>query len=196
MFRFIIPIILIVISVLTFVLFTNPIYGEVTEMRATSASYEEALANAKNLQSVRESLLTKYNGFSSEDVNRLKKLLPDNVDNIRLILEIQGIASKYSMQIKNVKYDAKKAAGVEADTPQNAAQAREQVRDYGIFDMEFSTEGSYDNFVKFVRDMEKSLRVVDITAVTFSSVEGASAQSIANNVYKYDFKIKTYWLKK
>lgn len=196
MFKFIIPTILIVVSVILFVVFTNPIYGEVTEMRATSASYEEALSNAKNLQSVRESLLSKYNGFSAEDITRLKKLLPDNVDNIRLILEIQGIASTYGMQIKNVKYDAKKASGVEPETPQNSATAREQVRDYGIFDMEFSTEGSYDNFVKFVRDMERSLRIVDITSVTFSSVDGASTQNIANSVYKYDFKIKTYWLKK
>lgn len=196
MFKFIIPTILIGISVLLFALFTNPIYGDVTGLRATSASYEEALANAKNLQSVRESLLSKYNGFSTEDVARLKKLLPDNVDNIRLILEIQGIASNYGMQIKNVKYDAKKAAGVETETPQNAAAAREQVRDYGVFDMEFSTEGSYDNFVKFVRDMERSLRIVDVTSVAFSSVDGASAQSLANNIYKYDFKIKTYWLKK
>src|SRR5574343_1394658 len=163
MFRYIIPTILLAVSVGLFVLFTNPTYKEVQGLRATVASYDEALYNAKKLQAVREQLLTKYNGFSQSDVERLKKLLPDNVDNIRLILEIQGIASNYGMQIKNVKYDAKKVAGSPTDAPQTATAAREQSKDYGVFDMEFSTEGSYDGFVKFVRDMEQSLRIVDVT---------------------------------
>src|SRR3990167_11138755 len=118
MFKFIIPTILIFISVGLFMLFTNPIYTETSVLSTQASSYEEALANAKQLQSVREDLLTKYNGFPQEDILKLKKLLPDNVDNIRLILEIQGIASNYGMQIKNVKYDAKKAAGIEPDLPQ------------------------------------------------------------------------------
>lgn len=196
MFQFIVPTILVAASVLVFVFFTNPTYKDVSAFREQAASYEEALGNAKNLQAVRDQLLAKYNSFTPEDVSRLRKLLPDNVDNIRLILEIQGIASNYGMQIKNVKYDAKKAAGVSSDTPQNTAQAREQVMPYGVFDMEFSTEGSYTNFVKFVQDMEQSLRIVDITSVTFSSVDGATPQNISSNIYKYDFKIKTYWLKK
>lgn len=196
MFKYIIPIILVVISVLVFVFFTNPLYGDVKVLRERSSSYESALGNAKNLQAVRDDLLTKYNGFSQENISRLQKLIPDNVDNIRLILEIQGIASNYGMQIKNVKYDAKAAAGVTSNVPQNAAASREQSVGYGTFDMEFSTEGSYTNFVNFVRDIEQSLRIVDITSVTFSSIDGINPQNIANNVYKYDFKIKTYWLKK
>jgi len=149
MFKFFIPTVLIAISIALFVFFTNPLYKEISVLRAKSASYEQALTNAKELQTFRDELLNKYNGFSREDVTRLKKLVPDNVDNIRLILEIQGIASNYGMQIKNVKYDAKKAAGLESTVPQNANASREQVKDYGTFDMEFSTEGSYNNFVKF-----------------------------------------------
>jgi hypothetical protein len=69
--------------------------------------------------------------------------------------------------------------------------------DYGVWNLEFSTEGSYNNFIKFTKDMEKNLRLVDIASVTFSAADGAgsSKSSIANDVYKYSFKIKTYWLK-
>lgn len=196
MFKFIVPITLIIISVLVFVLFTNPLYKDASVFRERASSYDSALTNAKNLQAVRDQLLTKYNGFPQEDILKLQKLVPDNVDNIRLILEIQGIASNYNMQITNVKYDANKAAGITSNVPQNVADSREQSLGYGIFEMEFSTEGTYDNFIKFIEDVEQSLRIVDITSVTFSSVGGVSAQNSATSTYKYDFKIKTYWLKK
>ena len=195
MFKYIIPTTLTAIAIGLFVLFTNPIYKDVQGLRAQVASYDQALTNAEQLRAVREQLLLKYNGFSKDNVTKVQKMIPDNVDNIRLILEIQGMASAYGMQIKNVKYDAKVASGVDV-VPQNAAASADQNKIYGIFDMEFSTEGTYDNFVKFVSDMERSLRIVDINSVTFSSSDSTIVTSPANTVYKYDLKFKTYWLKK
>ena len=196
MFKYIIPTTLTAIAIGLFVVFTNPIYQDVQGLRTQVASYDQALTNAEQLRAVREQLLQKYNGFSKDNIAKVSKMVPDNVDNIRLILEIQGIASAYGMQIKNVKYDAKAAAGVETVVPQNATASADQNKIYGIFDMEFSTEGTYDNFVKFVSDMERSLRIVDINSVTFSSSDSTIVTSPANTVYKYDLKFKTYWLKK
>jgi Tfp pilus assembly protein PilO len=194
MFKYIIPTTLTAIAIGLFVIFTNPIYKDVQGLRAQVASYDQALTNAEQLRAVREQLLLKYNGFSKENIAKVQKMIPDNVDNIRLILEIQGMASAYGMQIKNVKYDAKVAAGVDI-VPQNAAASADQNKIYGIFDMEFSTEGTYDNFIKFVGDMEHSLRIVDINSVTFSSSDSMATTPL-NTVYKYDLKFKTYWLKK
>lgn len=70
------------------------------------ASYNEALNNSKALEAERDKLTQKYNSFDPENLSKLQKLLPDNVDNIRLILEIEKIASPYGMVLKNVKYDA------------------------------------------------------------------------------------------
>ena len=57
-------------------------------------------------------------------------------------------------------------------------------------DISFSIEGSYQNFLKFVGDLDKSLRIVDVQSVTFSSLSDKDASS-----YLYNFKIRTYWLK-
>ncbi len=56
---------------------------------------------------------------------------------------------------------------------------------------------SYNNFINFTKDMEKNLRLVDISSVEFSAAEGSSNSKSgnSNDVYKYNFKIKTYWLK-
>jgi hypothetical protein len=50
MMRFIMPIILIIISVTVFFLFTNGIYTEIGDLNKTVASYDTALNNARSLK--------------------------------------------------------------------------------------------------------------------------------------------------
>jgi Tfp pilus assembly protein PilO len=127
-------------------------------------------------------------------LDRIKKFLPDNVDNIKLVLEINRVAEQYGLQVKNIKYDlAKPAIPVGS---QFVAQAKAgPVKDYSDFDLEFSLQGSYGNFVNFMESLERSLRIVDIESISFSSTEALSPTGAPTDNYKYDLKIKTYWLK-
>ena len=201
MFRFITPIILFGVSVAAFFFYINPTYKEIKVLQAQQASYDQALNNSRQLQSVRDVLVGKYNTFAAEDIKKLKKMLPDAVDNIRLIIDIDGIASKYGMKLTNVKYDTStktaSASGVPQPIQGSGTDLLAQTKPYGSFDLEFSTKGSYANFTSFVKDLEKSLRIVDVNSVSFSSTEGdiSTGSTGASAPYKYDFKIKTYWLK-
>lgn len=198
MMRFILPIVLIGIAIAGFFAFTAPVYNSISELRAQGASYNEALDNSKALENERDKLTAKYNAIDRNNLARIQKLLPENIDNIRLILEIEQIASPYGMVLKDVKYNATSADTANTvGAVQGGAIAKPVARDYGIFDLEFSTSGSYDNFIKFTRDLESNLRIVDISSVSFSSeaIPGANLATISPEVYKYDFKIKTYWLK-
>ena len=200
MTRFIMPIILIGIAVTIFFTFTNPIYSDLSGLQAQVASYNDALNNSKALESERDALTAKYNAIDPNNLAKLQKLLPDNVDNVRLILEIQQIASPYGMTLTDVKYNATNtAAGAAAGTTvQGGTAANAAPKDYGIFDLEFSTSGTYDDFINFTKDLESNLRIVDISSISFSSGltnAGASIQKNSVEAYKYDFHIKTYWLK-
>ena len=195
MFRFITPIILIGLAIAGFFMFTSPLYNDISELRTQVASYNEALNNSKALENERDKLTKKYNDLNPENLVKLQKLLPDNVDNIRLILEIEKVATPYGMVLKDVKYDAtSKDAKGQAGTAQtvNTASA---YKDYGTWNLAFSTEGTYDNFLSFLKDLEKNLRVVDIVSIQFSSNTGIGANPSSSLVYKYSFIIKTYWLK-
>lgn len=191
MFRFIVPILLLVVSVGTFLLYIDPAYGDIKSLRTDSASYDEALNNSKILQSIRGELSDKYKNFPATDLDRLKKLLPDNVDNIRLILQIQRIAAPYGMTLKNVKFDVVAPVQTQAGFATGGAVASAPKKNYEGFDLEFSTEGSYTNFTAFLQDLEKSLRIVDVNSISFTS----STATPGSDIYKYDFKIKTYWFK-
>jgi len=199
MLKFITPFILLGVSITAFFMYINPAYKDIQELRSKQSSYDEALNNSNKLQTVKEELVNKYNNFQADDVKRLKKMLPDSVDNIRLIIDIDGIASKYGMKLTNVKYSVASKTNKEDSNIPTPVDMTNVFRDkpYDSFDLEFSTKGSYSNFISFVTDMEKSLRIVDINSISFSSIEGdtSTTPSNINSPYKYDFKIKTYWLK-
>ena len=197
MFKFILPIILIALAVTGFFLFTKPLYRELSLLRGQTASYNEALHNSKQLENERDKLTQKYNSLDPQNLDKLQKLLPDSIDNIRLILEIEKIALPYGMGLQDVQYDAvKKDNPANPQTVQGGGTLPITISpDYGIWELAFSTQGIYSNFVNFLKDLERNLRIVDVESVQFSSDTGSGATPDLTEVYKYSVKIKTYWLK-
>ncbi len=195
MFKYILPTILIGVAVAGFFIWTDPIYKDISLKREKISSYNEALDNSKALEAERDKLTQKYNSFDVESLSKLQKLLPDNVDNIRLILEVEKIATPYGMALKNVKYDTDSTAGVVPTQSGNTGGENIAQKNYGIWNLEFSTQGTYSNFINFVKDLENNLRIVDISSVQFSSDTTQGLNSSLAESYRYDFKIKTYWLK-
>src|SRR3990167_3203923 len=142
MIRFITPIILIGIAITVFFMFANPVYKEISDIQVQVASHNEALNNSKSLENERDKLTKKLNSINPDDLMKLEKLLPENVDNIRLILEIGEIASPYGMILKDVKYSTTEQKPVEATVGTGVVQgggvAEALRKDYGVWDLEFS----------------------------------------------------------
>ncbi len=220
MMRFLMPVILIGISAAVFFMFGKPIYDSpdlaspgIVALQEKLASYNKALDNSKSLEVERDKLTVKQNAIDPANLEKISKLLPENIDNIRLILEIEQIALPYGMALKNVKYStasgAATATGTATSKPANAApvpagtppaaSAQGPRKDYGIWDLEFSTTATYSNFLNFTKDLESNLRIVDVASIQFSSSTGTgntgSPGANAQQSYEYNFKIKTYWLK-
>ena len=188
MFRLIISIILISIAVTGFFAFTKPLFNDISALREQMASYDDALNNSKMLENERDLLTKKYNSFDPENIAKLSKLLPDNVDNIRLILEIEKIATPYGMVLKDIKYNVESTNNTTARTAENGEVGGIPMprQEYGTLDFSFSTQGAYGNFINFMRDLEKNLRIMDITSIDFSSNVGIGASPSLSQIYKYN----------
>jgi Tfp pilus assembly protein PilO len=191
MFKVIFPIIMTIAAIGLFVVFTNPAYKEISSLRTVQAAYDQALNNSQQLLKVRNDLMVKFNNLSLSDKDRLTKLMPDTVDNIRLIIDTQNIAIGHGMTLKDIKYDARAQSNATNTTtaPATPGQLAASQKDYGTFELEFSVTGTYQNFLAFITDIEQSLRLVDIESVTFQAPEAGSANM------KYVIRIRTYWLK-
>ncbi len=191
MIRFIISILGFIISAAVFVLYTKPTYDHVRVLKSEIAQYDQALARANELQALKQSLLSKFNAFNPADVERLNKLLPDHVDNVRLILDFDNLASKHNLAIQNVVIG--RSGGKDGDKPAAEVIGGNE-RAYDSLTLKFSTQGTYEGFVTFMEDVQASLRIVDLVSLSLTP-EGGSAEEGAEPVYRYDVTIRTYWLK-
>ena len=98
-----IAIILIIVSLGLFFFFTNKVYQDIKAQRVKIDELNVALRQSRDILSKRSELADKYNNFKSSDLSSLEKLLPDYVDNVKLILDMNSIAKQYGMSLKSIK---------------------------------------------------------------------------------------------
>jgi Tfp pilus assembly protein PilO len=174
------PILFLAISLTLFFGFIDPSYTRVKELRSEESQYDIALDRSKELQQIRDQLLSKYNTVSPTSLERIEKLVPDHIDNVRLILDLDEIASKYGMRVRDVQIEADNGRQVQGQIGPNEGLYESVV-------LSFSVAGTYDTFRSFLTDIERSLRVVDVVGLSFRANE--------TGIYDYTIHIKTYWLK-
>ncbi len=180
-----VPIILLILAGGTFFGYVDNTYTKVKELQKEKATYDEALENAKKAVSKFESLQQQYNSIPLESVEQIKRFLPDNIDNIRLIIDLNGIALRHGMTLKTIAIDGG------GDTSKKPMSGDTSVLESGIgtVGVSFSVNGSYDNFLAFIKDIEKSMRLVDVSSISVSTPVPGKTTS------QYNVSVKTYWLK-
>lgn len=174
-----------------FFTYTQPTYDSVQAMQASIAQYNTALAKAAELQQLKQSLLNRFNSFDTQSLDRLQKLLPDHVDNIALILDLDSIARRYSLALQNVDVSAAPAKTQTSQTVSATIGSSNQI--YDSLTLTFSTQGTYANFQQFMIDLESSLRIVDLSSLTLAR-SGATGGK-GETVYTFNITLRTYWLK-
>jgi hypothetical protein len=178
--KFLTPIFLILISIALVFWYINPGYGKIGTMRNQLATYENALERAQAANAKRNDLLNRYNSFTTDQLDYLQKLLPDSIDNIRLIVDLNTIAARYSSGIHNIRLSA-------SDSSTAAVALAENNGPYGTLTVSFATSMTYSNYLLFMRDVEKNLRLMDVTGITFTPGD--------TGTYDFSVNLKTYWLK-
>jgi len=199
MVRIITAIVALVLAGGIFFFYTQPAYDTVQTAQAQINDYNAALDKAAELQQLKQSLLSRYNAFDPGSLDRLQKLLPDNVDNIGLILELDNLAGRYGLALQNVDVST-----ADSQTPAGGAAIGAIAganQNYSSLTLTFGTAGSYDSFVKFLTNLESSLRVVDLVSLTIASGASTNQGTIghtgtaAQPSYTYNIILRTYWLK-
>ena len=172
-----------------FFLYTQPTYDEASRVNQEIVRYDEALSKATDVQTRSEDLNTKFNAIPKELQERLKKMLPDHVDNVRLILDLDHLAGLHGMALQNVGINLT-SEGATKGTAIGAAASHEK---FDSLTMKFTVSGTYQEFMRFLTDIESSLRIVDVIQLSISG--GTTPLGQNEPLYNFDFLIRTYWLK-
>lgn len=177
----IISILLIIAAIALFMVFTNPRFAQVQALSDEVAQFDSALDRSKELISLRDALLSRYNAIPTENIERISTMLPDSIDTVRLIIDIDALASRYGMSLANISIgtpdDAQPTKGI---GPSGDA--------FGRLTLSFTVASTYDRFRAFLNDLEHSLRIIDVTAIAFGTATDAG-------ITPYTLTLTTYWLK-
>jgi len=190
--NFILPIILIASSFAVFFGYIDPNYkggimqsgsdyssAGVVFLKDELVKYDDILNSSTKIVSQRDVLVAKKNTITEADKARLERLLPSNIDNIRLIIEISKIAEGRNLIAKNILVGDMTKSSSETIGQSNLP--------YGTLSLKFTVNSSYNNFLNFLRDLENNLRLVDITSISFVATE--------SGFYDFNVNLNTYWLK-
>lgn len=189
--------------------YASPQYSKTQDVLKEVSTYQEANSKVREVQELRNALTAKYQQFSQPNIARLQSMLPDHVDNVKLVLDIDGIAARRGIRIGNVvarRDDEKKDSGATPSLGIDAAQLESQK--YKSLVLEFNVVASYADFILFMRDLEQSLRIVDLVSLKMEPVSQRTTSNlpselralaggggeVPNTDFQYSVSIKTYWL--
>ena len=195
--KYIFQILLISICAVLFFTYIVPEYKEVKLLKAQVVEYDNALDNSKELQQKRDEILSSYNSITLINKERINRLLPDlNEDSstsgsVALILEIDEIAIQNGIKITNLGFTSPMSVGVKSEN----SDVTSSINDYSTSEISFKTQSSYSNFLVFMKDLEKNLRVVDIKSVSFSAPKPSRENlNINTSLFEYSVVLQAYWL--
>ena len=164
---------------MVFIFWSKPLFNEVNDLRAEKEAIESALANSRQLQSLLDENLYKYNSISEEDLARLNKIFGGQEESVELILEVGKLAEANDITLKRINVQNKSASNIPlSQTP--------SLRSIPI-DMMFA--GSYQSFISFLESLERSLKIIDISRLEFSAAgDGKSYDFILGGFVYGQFK--------
>jgi Tfp pilus assembly protein PilO len=190
-------VLLTVLAIGVYVTWTSPKWDEIKIIQTVNDQYIQAINNANRLIKVRDQVLKDYSALTEEDKARLEKVVPNTVDNIRLIIDLSNVAAQRGLTLRNIKATVSKNSNINTvsqvqtianpgvpGTPGTLISAAPTVDTVGV---SFTVKATYDQFVTLMRDIEASLRVMDITRLSMESSD--------TGIYDYKVELKTYWLR-
>ncbi len=182
------PYLLIAVSVGLFYLHIDPRYKAVQNLQAKKGEYVSALAKVEELQAQKNQILNVYNALPKADLARLDHLLPEKLNAVKLIADMDGVAGRYGITMGNIRVSEEAVDRGSSVSGDGSAKA------YRTTVVSFKFTANYQNMTAFLRDLEKSLQLIDITSISFN-VEEKKAGESSSRLSDYQVSFQTYSLK-
>ncbi len=174
---------LVILSVGVFYLYVEPQYTKVQDLIIQKTEYKDALDKAEQVAIKRDELLTEYNSISKANMTRLDRILPVNLNTVKLVSDINSVAGRHGITIRSV--------GVTEPVADNAREVATGAtkKPFQTTTIHFLFDADYIKLKSFLRDLEASLQLIDIQTIKISKITDLTG------MYSYDVSIQTYWIK-
>ena len=162
--------------------FAYPSWQEVSLLFEEKQQYGDSLAMVGQIENKKNEMLSQFNNISTEDRKDIDTILPDSMDFVKLVSQIDSVAAQYNISIDNI---SSKEIGSSSGNSVEEGQINQKKYESGV--ISFSFDSSYEKFNAFVGDLEKSLRVLDIKSLRIDPEE--------RGTHSFDVEFEVHWLK-
>lgn len=177
--RLLLPLLLFMIAGGLFFGLTSSLFVTIDGLRLEQQRVENDLASAKELSARFNVLSEQANTIKKTDLALLESLVPKTVDTVDLLVKINGVAKSSAMLLSDVK--------IKTEEAKTNSTSINTVPGLGTVTFNFSVLGSYGALKQFLANLERSLRLVDVTVINFNVADQDPNQ--------YNIELKTYWIK-
>ncbi len=186
----VLPLIALFVAIGIFFLYVSPTWsGSISATKDAITQDDQALVAANQYAAQQNTLASARNAIDPADLARLSTFLPDSVDNVGLILDLNALAARSGFSLANidvVSNSSSASASAAGTSPQQGLPAA-GASPVGSVDLSLSAVGTYAALQAFLAGIERSARLLDMRDIV---VKGSDT-----SVYNYQMALRLYWLR-
>ncbi|KKS44821.1 hypothetical protein A2567_00395 [Candidatus Azambacteria bacterium RIFOXYD1_FULL_42_11] len=171
----ILPLILFLTAIAVIFWVLMPLWGDIQMALDLKKQSRENLSERQKLTASIEKLIDQYNARSN-DVAIFDAAIPKGQNAPELLINLEAMASETGLNFVSVDFKPKsfKAGGL------------------NILEMNVKLKGSYPALFKYLKALEKSLRIFDVSRISFTGIAPGQGGANPNNL-DFSLTIDTYF---
>jgi len=177
------PFFSLMLAVGIFFSYVSPVWsGDVANAKAAIADDNKALESAKRYVARQNELAAERDAIDPAALARLEKFLPDSVDNVGMILDLDALGTRAGLALTSI--DATNSSTASSQEGGVASVTNDPI---GTIDLTMDAGGTYGALQDFLDGVERSQRLLDVREIT---VTGSNT-----GIYDYHIILRLYWLR-
>lgn len=186
--------------------YVKPEYSKGVGDQANLTKLQQTLSDAKGIEVLIKSTQANLNKIGQNDIANFDVFLPEAIDEIRFANNLQGIGLSTGVILSDIKVlpkDKNDKTTTTASALGDINTTNSQVSDtkYATTKTSFTFVTDYASFLNFTSALEKSLGLINVTALTFKEVPRPASANTAKKagtspmIFQFSMQIETYSFK-
>lgn len=182
------PLLAIFISIGIFFAYINPTWtGTIAAVKAQIAQDDHSLAMADQYTAQLATLTASKNAMDTNSLQRLQAFLPDSVNNVAIILDLNALAARSNLSLKSINVNTAQSDSTSQSGTSGPDASGAAFSPTSSVDLVLSAGGTYNAIVTFLQGVELSERLLDVQDIKITGSD--------TGVYGVTMTIRLYWLR-
>lgn len=165
-----------------------PLWNEIGSAREEVAGLIREYDELQEISEARSKLTAEYNAIPAQDLSRLDDILPSGFETGQYLKDIEALSAQHGLFLQNIDF-------VRKDQPSSSAVRLSSQQRFTSLEVAFRVRGPYNLFRLFLADLEKLIRITDVTSISFAAqtLAGVPGSEAVSPSFEYALRGLIYY---